>query len=127
MVHCKINERIWLETKKPGKLGSSGNSYWCGLNLRLCYGCFGLHVHVRTVLSPFFEHYGAIRQGEQRVVFAEPHIDAGVVLGAALPHNDVTRNYGLSAEFFYTESFTFRISTVFRATGSFFVCHNFNN
>ena len=61
------------------------------------------------------------------MVFAKPYVDARVVLSAALPHDNIARDHGLSAEFLYAESFTFRISTVFGATGSFFVCHNFKN
>ena len=58
------------------------------------------------------------------MIATEAYVEARVVARAALPYDNVTSDNGLTAEFLNTESFTFRISTVFRATRSFFMCHN---
>ncbi len=53
-----------------------------------------------TVLEALLEYYLAVDQGEQGVVFAHPYVDARVVLGTALAHDDVARSGSLSTENF---------------------------
>jgi hypothetical protein len=54
-----------------------------------------------TVLEALLEYYLAVDQGEQGVVFAHPYVDARVVLGTPLTHDDVTSSGSLSTENFY--------------------------
>ncbi len=54
-----------------------------------------------TVLEALLEYYLAVDQGEQGVVFAHPYVDARVVLGTPLTHEDVTRSGRLTTEDFH--------------------------
>jgi hypothetical protein len=60
-----------------------------------------LNRHEGTVLEAFLKYHLAVDQGEQGVVFAHPYVNARVVLGAALAHEDVTRSGSLPTENFY--------------------------
>ena len=69
-----------------------------------CYGSGNferLNRHERTVLEAFLEDHLAVNQGKQGVVFAHPYVNARVVLGTALTHDDVARPGSLSTENFY--------------------------
>lgn len=53
-----------------------------------------------AVLEAFSEYHLAVDQGEQGVVLAHPYVNARVVLGTALTHDDVARSGRLSTENF---------------------------
>jgi hypothetical protein len=83
----------------------------------------GNHRHERTVIAAFAEHYFAIDESEQRVVLAHAYVLAGVVLGAALTHDDVAGNEGLATEDFYAETFGMRFAAVVGRADTFLVSH----
>jgi hypothetical protein len=45
------------------------------------------------------------------------------MLRAALPHNDITRDATLATKNFDAEPFRFRLTSVFRTSYTFFMCH----
>src|SRR5687768_9969011 len=57
------------------------------------------------------------------MVFTNSYILTRVMLGSALPHNDVTSNYFLTTKHFNTKSFAFRFAAVLYFTFAFFMCH----
>jgi len=66
----------------------------------------------RTVVAASLELYSAINQRKQRVVFAHTHVGTSVVLGAALTHDDVASDKGLTTEDFHAEAFAMRFTAV---------------
>ena len=61
--------------------------------------------------------------GEQRVVAAPADVDAGMELGAALPHDDLPGLDDLTAEPLDAQPLSGGIPTVARARGALLVCH----
>jgi hypothetical protein len=83
--------------------------------------------YVTTAERTFdFELHNAFDFSEEGVVLADANAIAGVELGAALTHDDITGLDDLAAEHFHAKAFTFGIATVAGTTTSFFVCHEFN-
>ena len=70
-----------------------------------------------------FENDHTVSQGEERVVFADTYVFAGVVLRAALTHDNIAGNHLLAAKHLDAESFAFRFAAVLYFTFTFFVCH----
>jgi len=66
----------------------------------------------RAVVAAFLELHGAINQRKQRVVFAHAHVGTSVVLSAALTHDDVASDEGLTTEDFYAEALAMRFTAV---------------
>jgi hypothetical protein len=86
---------------------------WVVRSLSLSYfNSSGNYRNERTVVTAFLKQYGAINQRKQRVVFAHTHVGASVVLGAALTHDDVASDEGLTTEDFHAEAFAMRFTAV---------------
>ena len=83
----------------------------------------GHHAHVAAVAALLLELHDAIGGGEQRVVHTDAHVLAGVVLGAALAHDDVACDGLLTAVQLHTESFRVRFAAVLCTAFTFLVCH----
>ena len=79
---------------------------------------------VRFVVVSFPELHDAVDEGEEGMVIAHTHVEAGMMACATLTDDDVACFGVLSAEKFHTQSFAFRFAAVSRTTGSFFVCHS---
>jgi hypothetical protein len=62
-------------------------------------------------------------QREKSVVFALAHVDAGLVLGAALANQDGSGVHEFAAETLYAEALTVRIAAVGRGAAAFLMCH----
>ena len=80
----------------------------------------------RIQKNGYWLFYGIPRlrpSSEQCVVFAHAYIFTGVMLRAALPHNDITRDATLATKNFDAEPFRFRLASVFRTSYTFFMCH----
>src|SRR5690606_2427822 len=87
----------------------------------------GHDAHIATAEGALhFELDRTVHLGEQGVVLADAHAHAGVVLGAALTHDDVAGLDGLAAEQLHAKAFTFGVAAVAGRTASFFVCHESN-
>lgn len=72
----------------------------------------GRHRNERAVVFAFAEHYGAIDEGKQCVVFAYADVFAGVVLGAALADEDVACFADFTTKNLHSQSFAMRFATV---------------
>jgi hypothetical protein len=86
---------FWCSLQKQGgKVALSPRSVFGyaqgGLFSGLGGGVCGHNVHNRPVFLGTGELYGAIRHGENGVVFAQANVFAGDEFGAALTHDDVT-------------------------------------
>ena len=88
-----------------------------------CYLSYRNYRYERTVFAALAELHGAINHGEQRVVLADTHVLAGVVLGTALTHDDVASNDVLTAEDLHAQALRMRVAAVVGATYAFLVCH----
>lgn len=95
------------------------------------------HISVRSVLErnnrdigfvvPLLaETYLSVDESIKGMVLSDSHIETGIVDSAPLTDKDIARFNDLIAEFFDTESFAVRLTTVFGTTDAFFVCHNSN-
>ena len=82
-------------------------------------------MYVGAILSAFLKDDRTVAERKQGMIFPESHVKAWMVSGTPLTYDDITGDNRLSAKLLYSESFTFRISTVLRATGSFFMCHSY--
>jgi hypothetical protein len=58
------------------------------------------------------------------MVFAHAYVFVGMMLGAALAHDDVAGNHLLTAKDFDPQSFTFRFATVLYFAFPLLVCHD---
>jgi hypothetical protein len=65
------------------------------------FSCNWHYRYKRAFVAAFLKLYGAINQRKQRVVFAHAHVGTSVVLGAALTHDDVASDEGLTTEDFH--------------------------
>ena len=83
-------------------------------------GQYGYH---RTVFAALAELHFTINESEQGVVLAHAHVSAGVVLGAALTHDDIASYQSLAAEDFYAETFRMRFAAVVGRADTFLVSH----
>src|SRR3546814_20202304 len=68
--------------------------------------------------------FAAVGGREQRVVLADPDIDARIDLGPALTHDNVAADHVLTAEFFHAKATAGRIATIARGTACFFMGHD---
>ena len=66
---------------------------------------------------------GAINKGEQRVILAAAHVDAGVDVRAVLTNENGARRHGLAGEALAAQALAAGIATITGGTESFFVCH----
>jgi hypothetical protein len=82
-----------------------------------------LYRNVGPVVPSFAKRNPTVDERIERMVFANAHVQSGVMLRAALANNDVAGLADFSAENFESESLAVRFATVFRTTYSFFVCH----
>ena len=80
----------------------SGSSFGSSRNYR----------YERALVAAFLELHRAINQGKQRVVFADTYVSTGVVLGAALTHDDVAGDERLTTEDFNAEALAMRFTAV---------------
>ena len=71
----------------------------------------------------FSEGNNSVNQSEQRVIFSDANTNPGMMPGAALTNQNVAGFGCLSAEKFYSESFTVGFTAVLGTTYPFFVCH----
>ena len=83
----------------------------------------GNHGDKRTVVRLLAELDDAVGQGKQGVVLADADVDARMVLGAALTHEDVASNALLTTKDFYTQPFALGLTSVLRTRCRFFMCH----
>ncbi len=74
-------------------------------------------------MATFAELHRAIAQGEQRIVLTHAYIVAGVVMGAALTHDDITGDALLTTIYLNAQTFAFAFTSVSRTTYTFFMCH----
>src|SRR5690606_20659101 len=82
------------------------------------------HVHELAVLvTAYHEGHHAIGLGEQGVILAAAHVQAGVETGATLPHDDVAGGNGLAAIHLHAQAFAFRVAAVTGTAACLFVCH----
>ena len=68
-------------------------------------GCRPMPLATLTLAAAAAVLHGPVDQGVQRVVHTDPHVPAGVMLGAALPHDDVAGGGVLSTKKLDPESF----------------------
>src|SRR3546814_19673990 len=68
--------------------------------------------------------FAAVGGREQRVVLADPDIDARIDLGPALTHDNVADDHVLTAEFFHAKATAGRIATIARGTACLFMDHD---
>ena len=83
----------------------------------------GDDVHKGFVALLLLKFHDAVALGVQGVILAHADVLARIVLRAALTHDDVASDSGLSTEKFHSESFAFRLATVVGTTNAFLVCH----
>ena len=88
----------------------------------LCLG-FGGDVDKPAPFLASSEHYCAVYECIDGMVFAHAHIKAGMVNSAALALDDIACLSLLATENFYSESFRLRLTAVLRTTYTFFMCH----
>ena len=65
----------------------------------------------------------ARNQCEQRVVFADTDVLAGVEAGSALTNDDVTGDHDFSAKLFHAEALAVGLAAVLGTTRPFLMCH----
>jgi hypothetical protein len=71
-----------------------------------------------------FKAHVASNAGKQRVVLPAPHVQAGLVLGPALPNQNGAGIDELPREALHTQPLSGRVPAVYRRSATFFVCHN---
>src|SRR5690242_4451265 len=100
---------------------------WCLLpegefaeeRLLLLSGCLD-HVHVQAV-TPLGKLDHAVLSGKERVIGSHADVVAGVILGAALPHDDVAGAHRLAAINLHTQPLRVAVAAVAGAAQSFLV------
>ena len=80
-----------------------------------------VYAHTLAVLAHPLEPDGAVRLGEQGIVGADPDVQAGVDMGAALAHQDIAREHKLPVGPLDAQAFGFGIPAVFGGSHSFFM------
>ncbi len=71
----------------------------------------------------FFKANNPVNQSEQSEIPAQAHIGTGVNLGAQLAHQDISGQYALTAEAFYTASLSLAVAAVSGTAACFFMSH----
>jgi len=82
-----------------------------------------IYRYKRAVFVSFGENNATVHQGEQGVVFTNPHIATGMMTGTALADNDITAVGQLSAKNLDAQALTFRFAAVFGGSYTFLMCH----
>ncbi len=67
----------------------------------------GLYVDKLTTFLACSEHYNAIDEGEESVVFAHAYVETRMMLSAALTLDDVAGLAGRPTEDFHAKAFAF--------------------
>lgn len=67
---------------------------------------------------PFCIFHDSIGESKESMIFSHTHILSLMEAGSALADNNVTSNYGFTAELFNTQSLGITISTIFSCTTS---------
>src|SRR5690606_14611838 len=98
-------------TKPPGPGGFVAKGDWAFPGSSLG-GFHGDHAHVALVVALAAEFHDAVHQCVQGVVHADAHVLAGVVLGAALTHDDVAGHGMAAAENLHAEALRVRLPVV---------------
>lgn len=89
------------------------------------FGLFGwFHADKAAVPAFVLEFHVAGNESEQRVVLALAHVFAGLVPGAALPHQNCARIDELPAEALYAQPLSVRIAAVCRGAAAFLMRHD---
>jgi len=86
-------------------------------------GLEGLYRYERLVLSFFAVNNQSVYQSVEGVVLANANVLAGVVLGAALAHDDVSGCGWLAAVNLDAQSLAVGFASVLRTTDALLVCH----
>ena len=71
----------------------------------------GDYGNVGAVICLSAELHHSVTEGVQRVIIADPNICSGIVLGASLTNNDVSRFGFLASENLDPEAFTMRFAS----------------
>ena len=79
--------------------------------------------HLAVARALGFEHHLAVAGREQRVVFADADVGAGMELGAALAYQNIAGQHRLAGEALDAQPLGVGIAAVARAAACFFMCH----
>jgi hypothetical protein len=71
-----------------------------------------------------FKAHVSSNTGKQSVVFPASHVQAGLVLGPALPNQNGAGIDELPREALHTQPLSRRVPAVYRRSAAFFMCHN---
>ena len=82
-----------------------------------------LYRYKRLVVCLFAVYHQTVHQSEQSMVFSDAHVLSGVVLGAALAHDDVAGSGRLAAVNLDAQSLAVGFASVLRTTDALLVCH----
>lgn len=80
--------------------------------------CF-VNADLFSVFAQSFKPNNTIHEREQRIVFADPDIVAGMEFRAALTNQNVASKHFLPVRTLHAKAFRFAVAAVVRRTGSF--------
>jgi hypothetical protein len=82
-----------------------------------------MNMHKLAKAAPILKLYRSRNLGKQRVIAANPNIQARLELGSPLPHDDGSAIHQLSGKTLYSKPLGLAISSIPGAPYSLFVCH----
>lgn len=81
----------------------------------------GINASLLSVFAQSFVPNNTVNKREERIVFADTNVRAGVNFRTSLTNKDIASKNSLTVATLYAKSFRFAVSTVVRRTGTFFM------
>ena len=85
--------------------------------------CYRIYAYLSLVSSYTFESHTAVRQSEKSIIFADAYIRARMQMRASLANQNVAGQNELTVSTLGAKALGLGITTVLRATYTFFTCH----